>query len=84
MSASIQETNGVVIQMTVNRIEPKILNIRWITVVRFALTFIPIDAKTAVIQVPMFCPNKMYTALESGTIPVAASACRIPTDADDD
>ena len=70
--------------MTVNRIDPKILNIRWITVVRFALTFIPIDAKTAVIQVPMFCPNKMYTALESGTIPVAASACRIPTDADDD
>ena len=63
---------------------PMILNIRWMIVVLLALTFIPIEARTAVMQVPMFCPNSTYTALDNGTIPVAARACRIPTDADED
>ena len=61
-----------------------ILNIRWMIVVLFAFTFIPMDARTAVIQVPIFCPNSTYTALDRGTIPVAASAWRIPTDAEED
>ena len=82
--ASIHVTYGVTRQITVNNTVPIILNNRWITVVRFAFTFIPIDAKTAVIHVPMFCPNKTNTALESGIIPVDASACKIPTDAEDD
>ena len=42
------------------------------------------DASTAVIQVPIFCPNSTYTALDRGIIPVAARACKIPTDADED
>ena len=61
-----------------------ILNIRWMIVVRLAFTFVPMDASTAVIQVPMFCPKRTYTAPESGIMPVAASACRMPTDAEDD
>ena len=53
-------------------------------VVLFAFVFVPIDARTAVIHVPIFCPNRIYTALERGTSPAVASACRIPTDAEED
>ena len=77
-------TYGVTMQTTVNMTVPMMLNIRWITVVRRAFTFVPMEASTAVMQVPMFCPKSTYTALDSGIIPVAASACRIPTDAEDD
>ena len=82
--ASIQETKGVVRQITVNKMDPKILNIRWMTVVLLALTFVPMEASTAVKHVPIFCPNSTYTALERGIIPVPASACKIPTEADED
>ena len=50
----------------------------------FAFVFVPMEASTAVIHVPIFCPNSIYTALESGITPVPASACRIPTEADED
>ena len=53
-------------------------------VVRLAFTLVPMDARTAVIQVPIFWPKSTYTALDSGIIPVDANACRIPTDAEDD
>ena len=81
---SIKPTYGVTIQITVKIAVPMILNIRWMIVVRLAFTFVPMDASTAVIQVPMFCPKRTYTAPESGIMPVAASACRMPTDAEDD
>ena len=45
---------------------------------------VPIDASTAVIQVPIFCPKSTNTALENGIRPDTASACKIPTDADED
>ena len=45
---------GVNIQIKVKRMVPKTLNIRWIMVVRLALRLVPIEASTAVIQVPMF------------------------------
>ena len=53
-------------------------------VVLFALLFVPMDASTAVIQVPMFIPKRTYTALEKGNNPEAAKVCKIPTDAEDD
>ena len=62
VSPSIHSTKGVAIQIQVNRKVPMMLNIRWIIVERLALTFVPIEAKTAVMQVPMFCPNNTYTA----------------------
>ena len=76
VSAAIQSVNGVIRQITENKTVPIMLNIKWITVVLFAFTFVPIDASTAVIQVPIFCPNKINTALESGIAPVLASACK--------
>ena len=39
------------------------LNIRWIMVVRLALRLVPIEARTAVMQVPIFWPKSTYTAL---------------------
>ena len=81
---SIMETNGVVRLMMVKIMVPMILNIRWMMVVRLALGRVPMDASTAVIQVPMFCPNRMNTALDRGIIPVEARACRIPTEAEED
>ncbi len=36
---------------------PMTLNIRWMIVVRLALRLVPIEASTAVMQVPMFWPN---------------------------
>ena len=71
-------------QMTVNRTVPNTLNIRWMMVVRLALRLVPMEAKTAVIQVPMFCPKRTYTALSRPITPLRASACRIPTEAEED
>ena len=51
---------------------------------RFAFRFVPMDARTAVIQVPIFWPNSTYTAPSRPIRPPAASACRIPTDAEED
>ena len=80
----INPVNGVAMQMTVNRTVPNTLNIRWMMVVRLALRLVPMEAKTAVIQVPMFCPKRTYTALSRPITPLRASACRIPTEAEED
>ena len=53
---------------------PMILNERWMIVVRFAFRPVPMDANTAVIQVPIFCPNSTYTAPEKEIAPLVASA----------
>ena len=51
---------------------------------RLALSPLPTDASSTVTQVPIFCPIMMGTAVEKGTMPVEASACSIPTEAEDD
>lgn len=63
---------------------PMMLNIRWMMVVRLALRLVPMAASTAVIQVPIFWPNSTYTALGRVISPLVASACRIPTEAEED
>ena len=42
------------------------------------------EEMSAVTQVPMFCPMMIGMAVLNGTTPVSASACRIPTEADED
>ena len=37
-----------------------------------------------VMQVPIFCPMMIGRAAPTVTLPVVASACRIPTDAEED
>ena len=44
----------------------------------------PIEASTAVIHVPIFCPKSTNTALDKLISPLPANVCNIPTDADDD
>ena len=51
---STRVVKGVKIQIMVNRVVPMMLKRRWIIVVRFATRLVPIEARTAVIQVPMF------------------------------
>ena len=84
VSSCIHWVSGVRMQIVVKITVPIILNIRWITVVRLALRLVPTDASTAVIQVPIFWPNRTNTALSSPITPLAAKACRIPTDAEED
>ena len=50
----------------------------------FALLSVPIDAKIAVIHVPIFCPNNTNAASWKLITPLSASACKIPTEAEDD
>ena len=50
----------------------------------FALLSVPIDAKIAVIHVPIFCPNNTKAASWKLITPLNASACKIPTEAEDD
>ena len=47
-----------------------------------ASRLVPIEARTAVIQVPIFCPNNTYTAPSKPITPLAANACKIPTEAE--
>ena len=51
---SIKGTNGVTMQITVKRMVPIMLKDRWMMVVRLALRLVPIAARSAVIQVPIF------------------------------
>ena len=53
-------------------------------VARLALRLVPMEASTAVMHVPMFCPKSTYTALGSPMTPLLASACKIPTEAEED
>ena len=50
----------------------------------FALLSVPIDAKIAVIHVPIFCPNNTKAASWKLITQLNANACRIPTEAEDD
>ena len=67
-----------------NTSEPMTLKYRCTTALRLAAFDAPMDAMSGVEHVPMFCPRMMGTALPHVTRPVADSACRMPTDADDD
>ena len=49
----------------------------------FALLSVPIDAKIAVIHVPIFCPNNTKAASWKLITPLNANACRIPTEAEE-
>lgn len=60
---STKEVRGKNMHAKVKRMVPMMLNIRWIMVVRLALRLVPIEARTAVMQVPMFWPKSTYTAL---------------------
>ena len=46
--------SGVRIQTMVKIIVPMILKVKWIMVVRLAFLLVPMDARTAVMQVPIF------------------------------
>ena len=81
---STRAVSGVRIQTVVKITVPIKLNVRWMIVVRFAFLLVPIDASTAVIQVPIFCPKRTNTALGSPINPLDARACKIPTDAEED
>ena len=49
-----------------------------------AFRLAPMAASSAVIQVPIFCPNKIKAALSKVTTPPAANACKMPTEAEED
>ena len=53
----IKYAKSVVIHISTKIAVPIILKDKCITVVRFAFLLVPIDASTAVIQVPIFWPN---------------------------
>ena len=61
---------------------PIILKTRCTIAVLFAFLLAPTEESMAVIQVPIFCPMMMGMAAPFVTCPVAASACRIPTEAE--
>ena len=63
---------------------PLILKKRCTAAALFAFLLVPILEMIAVTQVPMFCPMMIGNAELNGTAPVIQSACRIPTDAEDD
>ena len=63
---------------------PMMLNIRWMIVARLALRLVPMEARTAVIQVPIFWPKRMNTELEKLMAPLVARAWRMPTEAEED
>lgn len=49
----------------------------------FCILLVPILEMIAVTQVPMFCPIMIGNAVLKLTAPVAQSACKIPTDAEE-
>ena len=82
--ALIHSANGRVSAMTIKSSDPIILNSRWTTAARCAVLLVPMEASSAVMQVPMFCPNRMNSEAFRPIKFALASACRIPIDADDD
>ena len=66
-----------------NKIVPIILKKRWIIDALFAFLLAPTDDMIAVTLVPIFCPIIIGIAVPKLTAPVAHSACRIPTDAEE-
>ena len=53
-------------------------------VARLAFRLAPMEASTAVMQVPMFWPKRTYTALPRPMTPLEARAWRMPTEAEED
>ncbi len=66
-----------------NKIVPIRLKYKWIMEARRAFLLAPMDEISAVTQVPIFCPMMMGTAVAKFTAPVAQSACRMPTEAEE-
>ena len=65
---------GVIRHKIVNIIVPKTLNMMCIKVVLLAFVVVPIEARRAVIHVPIFCPKSIKAALLSPITPLEASA----------
>ena len=63
---------------------PMMLKDRWTTDTRFAELFILMQESIAVMQVPIFCPVIMGIAAPKDIVPVSATACRMPTEAEED
>ena len=63
---------------------PMTLKYRCTSAARLAFRCAPTLDSSAVTQVPIFWPMMMGTAALQPTAPVAASACRMPTLAEDD
>ena len=61
---------------------PSILKDRWTMAARLAFFVVPKEERSAVAQVPIFCPMMIGMAAPYETCPVEASACRIPTEAE--
>ena len=59
------------------------LKYKWIIDALFAFLLAPTEDINAVTQVPIFCPMMIGSAVENWILPVAQSACKIPTDADE-
>ena len=59
------------------------LKIRCSTPTDFAALFLPAIESSVGTTAPIFCPNTMYSAESMETMPCCASACRIPTVADE-
>ena len=55
---------------------PITLNNKWITAARFAVLLAPALDKSAVIQVPMFCPSVIKIAERQFTMPRIANVCK--------
>ena len=63
---------------------PMRLNIRWIRVARRALRLVPMEASTAVTQVPILVPKRTKEALAKGMMPALNRVCTMPTAAAED
>ena len=69
-----RSAKGNRMQRMVKSTVPMMLNIRWMIVARLALRLVPMEARTAVIQVPIFWPKRMNTELEKLMAPLVARA----------
>ena len=62
---------------------PIILKHKCTTAALRAFLVVPMEESIAVTQVPIFCPKIMGMALAYVMVPVAESACKIPTEAEE-
>ena len=74
----------IAIKITKQIAVPITLNIKCTKAALLALLLVPTEDSSAVTHVPIFCPIIIGIAAPYVTCPVDASACRIPTEADDD
>ena len=66
-----------------NSTAPMTLKERWMTDARFPFLPEPTPDKSAVTQVPIFCPSVINTADFQLTMPFIASVCKMPTEAEE-